>query len=72
MYTPSHNIENPDQEIVCVMTGESYVYLEGDNKTIMDPKLKEGAIDSLPGRFFTQPWVIRTSEGQIRVFGRLE
>ena len=72
MYTPSHNIENPEQEIVCIMTGESYVHIEGDPESIIDPKLREGAIDMLPNRFFTHPWVIRSHNGQIRVFGRIE
>ena len=72
MYTPSNNVENPEQEIICVMTGESYVYIDGNEKSIMDPKLKDGAIDSLPNRFFMHPWVIKTHDGQIRVFGRLE
>lgn len=72
MYTPSSNIENPEQEIVCLMTGESYVYIEGNDKSIMDPKLREGAIDYLPNRFFKQPWVINKGNGQIRVFGSIE
>lgn len=71
MYTPSSNIENPEQEIVCLMTGESYVYVDGNDKSIMDPKLREGAIDQLPLRFFKSPWVVRSGNG-VRVFGRIE
>ena len=71
MYTPSSNVKDPDQEIVCLMTGESYVYIDGNDKSIMDPKLREGAIDSLPLRFFKSPWVVRSGNG-VRVFGKIE
>lgn len=71
MYTPSSNVENPDQEIVCLMTGESYVHMEGNDNSIIDPKLLVGAIDELPLRFFKQPWVIRSGNG-VKVFGRIE
>jgi hypothetical protein len=71
MYIPSSNIETPEQEVVCLMTGESYVYIEGDKTSIIDPKLCEGAVDSLPTRFFKQPFVVRKGGG-IRVFGSLE
>jgi len=71
MYVPSKNIESPGQEIVCVFTGESYVYLEGNDKSLTDPKVCEGSIEQLPLRFFRQPWVINTERG-VRVFGNLE
>jgi hypothetical protein len=71
MYTPSSNIENPEQEIVCLITGESYVYIEGDDLSIIDPKHVNGAIDALPNRFYKQPFIIRTQNG-IRVFGSIE
>lgn len=71
MYVPSNNIENPEQEIVCLMTGESYVYIEGDDNSIIPPELANGAIDQLPTRFFKQPFVVRKGNG-IRVFGSLE
>jgi hypothetical protein len=72
MYTPSHNVENPEVEIVCLMSGESYVHIEGNDRSIIDPKLKDGAIDTLPLRFFKQPFVVNKGNGQIRVFGSLE
>lgn len=71
MYVPSQNIEDPEQEIVCLFTGESYVYIEGNEKSIIDPKICESAIDQLPPRFFKQPWVINTERG-VRVFGNIE
>lgn len=71
MYSPSSNFENPEQEIVCLMTGESYVYIEGDDVSLIDPKYLNGAIDTLPLRFFKQPFVVRKGDG-IRVFGSLE
>lgn len=71
MYSPSSNFDNPDQEIVCLMTGESYVYLEGDDTTLLDSKYVNGAIDTLPNRFFKQPFIIRRGDG-IRVFGSIE
>lgn len=73
MYTPSSNFsEEQDQEIVCLMTGESYVYIEGDEKTIIDSKLTQGAIDNLPSRFFKMPFIKRYPNGQVRVFGSLD
>ncbi len=71
MYIPSNNLENPEQEIVCLMTGESYVYLEGNELSIISPEKLAGAVDSLPVRFFKQPFVVRSGNG-IRVFGSLE
>jgi len=71
MYVPSSHFDSPEQEIVCLMTGESYVYLEGDNRTLMDNKLFNGAIDALPPRFYKQPFIIRKGNG-IRVFGSIE
>jgi hypothetical protein len=71
MYTPSANVESPDVEIVCLFTGESYVYLEGNNKSIINPGHANQAIDQLPNRFFKQPFVVRRDKG-IRVFGSIE
>ncbi len=73
MYIPSSNFETPqDQEIVCVLTGESYVHIEGHDLSIIDPKYHKDSLDTLPARFFSMPWVIRNGHGQIRVFGRFE
>jgi len=73
MYTPSSNFsEEQEQEIVCLMTGESYVHLEGDESSIIDPKLTQSAIDYLPTRFFKTPFIRRYSDGQVRVFGTLD
>lgn len=71
MYSPSSNFESPDVEIVCLMTGESYVYIEGNNTSLIDSKYANGAIDALPSRFYKQPFVVRRGDG-IRVFGSLE
>ena len=71
MYSPSCNFENSDVEIVCLFTGESYVYVEGDDKTLIDPKYTNGAIDQLPNRFFKQPFIVRKDNG-VRVFGSIE
>lgn len=73
MYTPSKNFETPqEQEIVCLLTGESYVFLEGNDMSLVDSKYHAGALDALPRRFFTTPWIIRNSQGQVRVFGSIE
>lgn len=73
MYSPSNNFsEEQDLEIVCLMTGESYVYVEGNEKSIVDPKLTQGAIDLLPSRFFKTPFIRRYPDGQVRVFGSLD
>lgn len=67
-----HFTEEPEQEIVCLFTGESYVYMEGNTSTIIDPKYHEDAIDTLPNRFFKTPFIRRYPNGQIRVFGSIE
>jgi hypothetical protein len=72
MYVPSQNVENPETEVYCALTGESYAYISGHEYSLLDPKICEGAIDNLPERFFKQLWVIRSNNGQIRVFGRVE
>jgi hypothetical protein len=71
MYVPAHNIENPEQEIVCLMTGESYVYLDGDNTSLTRPEHVKDAIDALPPRFYKQPFIVRKGNS-IRVFGGIE
>jgi hypothetical protein len=67
MYIPSSHFENPEQEIVCLLTGESYVYLEGDNMDLIDPKYHEGAVLELPKRFFQHPYGINKGDGKIKV-----
>jgi hypothetical protein len=71
MYVPAHNIENSEQEIVCLITGESYVYLDGDNTSLVQPEQIKDAIDVLPNRFFKQPFIVRKGNS-IRVFGSVE
>jgi hypothetical protein len=66
MYIPSKNIENPDQEIICIWTGESYVYVE-DINTIEDKTKLEGALEILPERFFKRPLAMRSPEGQVKI-----
>ena len=73
MYIPTKNFDTPqEQEIVCLLTGESYVYLEGDDTTLIESKYLDGATETLPLRFHSTPWVIRNNQGQIRVFGKFE
>lgn len=67
MYTPSQNVINPDVEIVCPFTGESYVYIEGDDTSAIEPKLAQGAIDMLPERFYRSPWAIKLPNNQVRI-----
>jgi len=73
MYAPSHHFEEePEVEIVCLFTNERYVYLEGNDKTIIDAKYHEGSVDSLPNRFFKMPFVRRQDNGSVRVFGSID
>jgi hypothetical protein len=73
MYVPSHHFEEePEVEIVCLFTNERYVYMEGGEKTIIDPKYHEGSIEALPSRFFKMPFIIRQPNGSVRVFGGID
>jgi len=67
MYIPSKHFENPEQEVTCILTGESYVYLEGNDLTLIDAKYHEGAIEELPKRFFQHPTAISKGNGQFRI-----
>ena len=67
MYIPSRHFEDPEQEVICILTGESYVHLEGDDLTIIDPKYHDGAIENLPNRFFQHPTAISKGNGQVRI-----
>lgn len=67
MYTPSQNVPDSEVEIVCPFTGESYVYIEGDDMTAIDPRLAQGAVDVLPERFYRSPWAIKLPDNQIRI-----
>lgn len=51
MYVLSKHFENPEQEIICALTSEAYVYVEGDSLSAIDPKYHEGALEVLPRRF---------------------
>jgi hypothetical protein len=73
MYYPSSCFEEEqDQEIVSLLTGEKYVYLEGDNNSILKPEIAVQGIDMLPVRFFKTPFITRAPNGQVRVFGRID
>ena len=73
MYISSNNFEEEqEQEIICLFTGERYVYLEGNDSTLIDPKYVKDSIDVLPPRFYKTPFVIKSTNGQVRVFGRLD
>lgn len=67
-----HFTEEQEQEVVCLFTGERYVYLEGNDLSLIDPKYLEDALDSLPNRFFKLPFIKRHDSGQIRVFGGID
>jgi hypothetical protein len=67
MYIPSKHFENPEQEVTCLLTGESYVYLEGDDLSLIEPKYHDGAIEELPKRFFQHPTAITKGNGQFRI-----
>ena len=67
MYIQSRHFENPEQEVVCLLTGESYVYLEGNDMSLIDPKYHDGAIESLPERFFQHPTAIGKGNNQVRI-----
>jgi hypothetical protein len=67
MYIPSRHFEEPEQEVVCLLTGESYVYLEGNDMSLIDPKYHDGAIESLPERFFQHPTAIGKGNGQYKI-----
>lgn len=67
MYIPSKHFENPEQEIICLLTGESYVYLEENDLSLIDPKYQEGAIEELPQRFYQHPLAVNKGNGQIKI-----
>jgi hypothetical protein len=73
MYVQSTHLKSdPEQEIVCLFTGESYVHLEGGDTTLIQKEILEGALEELPPRFYRMPFIIRNNQGQIRVFGSIE
>ena len=67
MYIPSHHFEEPEQEIVCLLTGESYVHLEGNDLALIDPKYHDGAIERLPERFFQHPLAVNKGGNQVKI-----
>lgn len=67
-----HFTEEPEQEVVCLFTGESYVYLEGDSSSVVHPKYHEDSLEMLPSRFYKLPFIKRYPNGQMRVFGSIE
>jgi hypothetical protein len=73
MYVSSkHFKEEPEQEIICLFTEERYVHMEGNDLTLIDPMYHEGAVESLPSRFFKTPFIVRKPNGQVRVFGSID
>jgi hypothetical protein len=67
VYIPSHHFEEPEQEVVCLLTGESYVYLEGNDLTLIDPNYHDGAIERLPERFFQHPLAVNKGGNQVKI-----
>jgi hypothetical protein len=41
MYVLSKHFENPEQEIICPLTGEAYVYVQVSAETPLDEKYQE-------------------------------
>ena len=73
MYVLSqHFSEEPEQEVVCLFTNERYVHLEGNDKSIIEKKFLEGAVESLPSRFYKMPFIKRYDNGQVKVFGNID
>jgi hypothetical protein len=71
MYILSKHFETPaEQEIVCPWTGESYVYMECDGLSAIDSKYHEGALETLPRRFYQQPIVFNKGGGQVQIMVR--
>jgi len=68
MYVPSAKLQK-DQEIVCMYTGESYVYVDDSEKENLSPEQLSEAIEILPERFHKHPKVLRAPNGEIRVYG---
>ncbi len=67
MYILSKHFETPaEQEIVCLWTGESYVYMECDSLSAIDSKYHEGALETLPRRFYQTPIVLTKVVGKFR------
>ena len=67
MYVLSKHFENPEQEIICPLTGEAYVYVQVSAETPLDEKYQEGALETLPRRFYQKPHLFYKGEGQIAV-----
>ena len=71
MYIPSKHFETPqDQEIICTLTGESYVYMECDSLSALDEKYHDGALETLPRRFYQGAIIMPMGNGQARVITR--
>ena len=70
MYIPSRHFENPEQEIVCLLTGDSNVHLEGDDMSLIDPKYHDGSLQELPSRFYQHPMAVNKGNGQFRIIMR--
>jgi hypothetical protein len=71
MYILSKHFETPaEQEIVCPWTGESYVYVECDSLSAIDSKYHEGALETLPRRFYQQPIVFNKGGRQVQIMVR--
>jgi hypothetical protein len=67
MYIPSKHFEEPEQEVICLLTGESYVYLEGNDLSLIESKYHDGAIQELPKRFFYHPIAVNKGNGNFKV-----
>lgn len=70
MYVLSKHFENPEQEIICPLTGEAYVYVEVNSETPLDEKYQEGALETLPRRFYQAPVIFNKGGGQVAVVMR--
>lgn len=65
MYVPSNNFSTPpDVEIICPLTGESYVYIDGEAENSTQ---YSGALERLPVRFHRHPVAFKQADNQLKI-----
>jgi hypothetical protein len=62
--------DSASTEVVCPITGESFVYVEPERFEKLTPEVQNQAVERLPNRFFQRPFIVRNSDGSIRVMMR--
>ncbi len=68
MYIPTSKLQK-DTEIVCLYTGESYVYVDDNELESLPHDVISEGVEILPERFHKHPKVLRGPNGEIRVYG---